>query len=96
MPIQVNVEVNGRPVEVLHIGRMRGGTEPDSENLYSAVLKPVTPFMAERAHSVGLRTPVDYPSNKEWDDGAKFVHRYGDGLTVCVAKAFQAITASKD
>lgn len=38
MPIRVNIDINGHPIEQLHIGRAQGGTSPDDVNTYLAVL----------------------------------------------------------
>ncbi len=90
MPIQVYVEVNGQPVETLHIGRVRGDTDPDTVNTYSAVVKTSPPL----TRIDGSRYTVDYPTNREWDNGTMFEHRYGDGINACVAKAFNALDKS--
>jgi len=38
MPIRISIDINGREIETLHIGRDRGGsTKPDSINNYFVV-----------------------------------------------------------
>lgn len=44
MPIHVNIDINGHPIEQLHIGRIKGGTDQDDVNTYLAVIgtKPLS------------------------------------------------------
>jgi hypothetical protein len=88
MPIQVHIEINGNPIETIHIGRDSGLPVADSLNTY-LVLK-------REALSGTSRTSRAYdptlPSFKEWTEkGIPFTHLYGDGLTVCVEKALKAL-----
>jgi hypothetical protein len=92
MPIQVYIEVNGRPVTTVHIGRLKGSTDPGSVNTYSAVAKD----SKVTALPEGRRYTTDYPTNHEWDNGAIFEHRYGDGIESCVAKALDELTKHQD
>lgn len=46
MPIRVSIDINGHPIEQLHIGRIKGGTDPDDVNTYLAVVGP-KPLTAE-------------------------------------------------
>jgi hypothetical protein len=39
MPVQVEMRINGHLLEVLHIGRLKGNTRPDSINTYAAVIR---------------------------------------------------------
>ena len=43
MPLSIDIAINGRPIETLHIGRAKGGTRPDDVNDYLVVRssKPV-------------------------------------------------------
>jgi len=87
MPIQVYIEVNGRNVETVHIGRVKGEATRDSVNVYSAVVK----YGFVGTLNSGRKYTADTPSNQEWDAGVKFEHRYGDGIEVCVQKALEAL-----
>lgn len=87
MPIQVYIEVNGRPVETIHIGRLKGSREDDSANTYVAVCKESTVGHLPD----GRRYTTDYPTNNEWDNGFVFEHVYGEGIEACVAKALTGL-----
>ena len=39
MPVQVEMRINGHLIDVLHIGRIKGNTKPDSINTYIAVVR---------------------------------------------------------
>jgi len=92
MPIQVYIEVNGRPVTTVHIGRIRGEAKADALNVYTAVAKE----SKVTALPDGRRYTIDYPTNHEWDNGAVFEHRYGDGIESCVAKALDELAKQRD
>jgi hypothetical protein len=83
MPIQVYT---------VHIGRLKGSTDPGSVNTYSAVAKE----SKVTALPDGRRYTIDYPTNHEWDNGAIFHHRYGEGIESCVAKALAALAEQRD
>jgi len=90
MPIQVHIEVNGRPIETIHIGRDSGGTNPDDLNTYLVLKKPALEGtrLTSRAFDVE-------PSYREWTaEGKSFEHRYGDGIETCVRKAIEALEAN--
>ncbi len=92
MPIQVYIEINGNPITTIHVGRLKGGTNSDDINVYTAVAKD-----SQVKHLPdGRRYTIDYPSNHEWDNGAIFEHRYGDGVEACVERAIQALRAKED
>ena len=75
MPLHVDVAVNADRVGSLHVGRLsRHGMDPDSVNLYAAVVSDRAPLFAH-----------------EWDAGALFLHRYGDGAFRCVELALAAV-----
>lgn len=87
MPIQVYVEVNGRPIESLHIGREKGGTDPDDENDYLILRGGPRPLHDGDTHG---------PLYRQWtEEGTPFKHRYGDGIEVCVQKGIEALLASE-
>lgn len=87
MPIQVYIEVNGRPIETIHIGRIKGSATNDSVNTYVAVSKS-----SSIGHLPdGRRYTTDYPTSNEWDNGFVFDHVYGDGIEACVAKALDGL-----
>lgn len=87
MPIQVYIEVNGRPVKTVHIGRASGTAHPDSINTYFAVVKESElGFLPE-----GRKYTTQHPTTEEWYNGAEFTHRYGDGIEACVTAAFNAL-----
>jgi hypothetical protein len=89
MPIQVHIEVNGRPIESIHIGRKSGGTNPNDMNTYLVVKKNA--FEGSRFSS---RAFADVPSYSEWTEkGVSFTHRYGDGIETCVRKGLEALEA---
>jgi hypothetical protein len=77
MPLHVHVYINEEAIESYHIGRIDGTTDPDSIGTY-LVCK--------------LGPLISKPSLDDWDEfGFTFTHRYGDGATVCVAKALQQL-----
>lgn len=87
MPIQVHIEVNGRPIESIHIGRETGGTDPDDLNTYLVIKRD-----ALNGSKFSSRAYANPPAYNEWtDEGIRFEHRYGDGITVCVEKALKAL-----
>lgn len=90
MPIQIYIEVNGRPVETVHIARTTPGKElPHVETAdYLVVCKPAR---TATSHTSRHYDP-DLPSWTEWEDkGIPFTHNPGEGLTVCVEKALAAV-----
>jgi len=92
MPIQVYIEVNGRPIETLHIGRIEGSANPESLNTYSAVVRTSD----TRRLPGGRQYTIDYPSNNEWDNGFIFQHKYEDGIEACIAKALEGVAKPHD
>lgn len=86
MPIEVQISVNGKPVESIHIAREEGTRDPESVNTYVTLKKSILP--GDKYHSTRF---ADSPSYKEWDEGVRFEHAYGDGIEVCVRKALEAL-----
>ena len=85
MPIHVDIKINSRLIETLHVGRMVGGsTHADSVNTYSAVLGSEI----ARGHTT--------PSLAEWNEGVKFTHRYGDGALRCVESALECLRMEEE
>lgn len=39
MPLHVDIRINDDPIETLHIGRLKGDTNSDSENVYVATFE---------------------------------------------------------
>lgn len=76
MPLNVTVSLNGTPLNNFHIGRLKGGTEPDDVNLYAVVA-------SDRPDDSRIKYA-------DWLNAPQFEHRYGDGFEVCVQKALQA------
>lgn len=89
MPIQVYIEVNGKPIKTVHIARDSGmGTNPDDVNTYLVVPRDA---LGGTSHT-SQRYDLDMPRFSEWvNEGLPFQHRYGDGLEVCVEKALHAL-----
>ena len=89
MPIQVYIEVNGKPIESIHISRETRAKRTDV-NIYTAVRKEATP-----ATDYKSRAHAEMPSYREWeDDGVRFEHTYGDGVEILVQKAIEALNVS--
>ena len=89
MPIQVHIEVNGRPIESIHIGRESGGTSAEDLNTYLVVKKD-----ALEGSRFSSRAFAEVPSYSEWtEQGISFTHRYGDGIETCVRKGLEALEA---
>lgn len=89
MPIQVHIEVNGRPVKSIHISRESGGTSADDVNTYRVIKKD-----ALEGSRFSSRAFAEVPSYSEWTDrGVSFIHRYGDGIETCVRKGLEALEA---
>jgi hypothetical protein len=53
MPIHVNIDINGHPISQLHIGRIKGGTNPDDINTY-LVVQGDEPLYLERWKERGV------------------------------------------
>jgi hypothetical protein len=82
MPVHVEIKINERELETIHIGRMdRLG---DHDAIYTYVVTTV-----EYPQSMYEGKPREYSPN--FDKGVKFQHRYSDGNRVCVMKALQAL-----
>ena len=92
MPISVEIKVNGRLIDALHIARLTGRTRPDSVNEYSIVRASQLPGATQNPYA---RQPVlpEPQSDEEWLAGVKFEHVYGDGIEVCVMKGVAALEA---
>jgi hypothetical protein len=76
MPVRIRIDVNGRDMQTLWIGRMEGNEEPDSINTY--IIGHGTEHL--EAWNVGsFYTCVE------------FTHRYGDGLERCVELGMAAL-----
>ena len=88
MPIEVYIEVNGRPIESIHIGRESGGTGVDSVNTYRVLRLPALDGTRERSRSY-----APGPAYREWLKGVTFEHTYGDGIEICVEKGLAALNA---
>lgn len=78
MPINVAIDVNGRPIRSLRIGRLTGDAFPESINEYLVYETPVA--------------DSDGTSARPLVETHLFTHRYGDGLDMCVQRALTALT----
>ena len=78
MPIEVSIKVNEREVSVLQIARVSGGFDRNAGKTHT--------------YSV-LKQPKPPQRDAEWDAGAKFTHRYGDGVETCVRIALEALNS---
>jgi hypothetical protein len=91
MPIQVYIEVNGKPVESIHICRT-SKTVTNDEAEYLVLAKPAINGTPHRSRHYD----PDLPSYREWEDkGVPFTHEPGDGLTVCVEKGLAALNTAR-
>lgn len=80
MPIHVDIRINDKLINQLHISRVRGtGTNPDDINDYLVVDGP-RPTRLE-----------DW-----YIDGIPFKHRYGDGAEICVMRALRVLNLRGD
>lgn len=92
MPIQVYIEVNGKPVETVHICRTSKYTTTATEAEYLVLSKPAKDGTPHRSRHYD----PDLPSYPEWDDrGVPFTHETGEGLTVCVQKGIEALNRDR-
>jgi Protein of unknown function (DUF2283) len=76
MPLHIDIKINNTLLHTINIGRIAGGTSPDDLNTYRALITKPG------------ETVTDYygPTSVE------FMHRYGDGADLCVARAIHALT----
>lgn len=84
MPIQIYVEVNGRPVESYNIARIANKVNDDELTDYTVLRSG-----ANKAHDASYRGPT----YKQWDDGLIVAHKRSDGLEVLLQKALTALTS---
>lgn len=93
MPIQVYIEVNGKPIETIHIARDNGLPKENAVNDYLVIRREA---LDGTSHTSRTYDPT-LPRFSEWvNDGLLFKHRYGDGLAVCVEKALHALNNKED
>lgn len=80
MPLHVDIRLNHQLLHTIHIGRVEGGTRPNDVNTYRAV----------------ITEPGDLAPDFFADDSVEYMHRYGDGANICVAKAIAALEDRQD
>lgn len=80
MPVYVAIDINDRTVTRLHIARMSG-----------------TGRNPEAVHLYSVLAQDEEPqTEKEWEVGVLFQHRYGDGIDVLLQRALTAINGPLD
>lgn len=87
MPIQIYVEVNGRPVQSYNIARVEKTVDDDVPTQY-AVLRSGP----NANHDASYRGP----RYTDWNDGIMVEHRRDDGVEVLIHKAMSALVSSSD
>ena len=89
MPVHVDIRINNDLIHRIHIGRMEGTSmQPDSVNTYSVVDAVQEPkLIGETIVSVFPSEPTWF----QWEEGAKFTHRYGDGALAVVLRGLEAL-----
>lgn len=76
MPIHVTIAVNERTISRVHIARISNSSGRNPNAVHT---------YAALAQEHEPRT------DNEWEDGAKFTHRYGDSIEKCVSLAMEAL-----
>lgn len=92
MPLHIDVKINDKLIERLHIARFsKGGLSEDSLNEYKVVRgEKESVHREEPPYTVKEFAPE--PTWLEWEESQKtFQHRYGDDSLVCVLKALQIV-----
>lgn len=94
MPLSVDIKINGRLIETVHIGR---GESLKSENsVHNYVVTEMTKRVLIPEHVAYRYThqdvwPAHWVDQPDWDLGVPFQHKYSDGSEVCVIKALEAL-----
>ena len=87
MPLNVEIRLNGKFIDIIHIGRRERLTGLDEEYTYVVTDK-------EYPQTLWEGKPRSYSPN--FEGGIEFTHRYSDGARICVMKALQAIGPETD
>jgi hypothetical protein len=82
MPLHIEIKVNEKDIETIHIGRMDRLDDPDSVYEYMVTTEEYPQTMYEGKKRV-------YSPN--FNVGTKFTHRYSDGVRICIMKALEAL-----
>jgi hypothetical protein len=94
MPLKVDVRINDKLIERIHIGRLNadGGTKPGTVNDYGVIRGAEEIVLANEP-------PFDrraFKTEPEWTDwlepDGQFQHTYDDGTLACVMKALAQLT----
>lgn len=80
MPIQVTIALNGRTLEKFHIARVSRNAGRNPDALNTYVI---------------LNQDEEPRTDREWDSGVTFTHKYADPVEECVRLGIEAYQRSK-
>lgn len=87
MPIQIYVDVNGKPAKTYHIARVHKNVNNDELTDYAVL---------ETAPTVHRDGSYNGPRYSKWDEGIVIQHKRSDGMETLLRKVFEGLEENSE